>query len=377
MRSAKAQPGCDSHPWLLLTLGTGNRTRRALHAAIRLVTAGAGGALLMAAEPAAAGEAPSTGQTLRDVTFHQYTESSGNAELVRRLLSPLAKARLERQLSAAGKALAGRPVDLANERFLVYVPAPDPTAHRHALLVFVPPWQDARLPAGWGATLDRSGVIFVTAARSGNEESALGRREPLALLAAANVAAQYPVDPQRIYIAGFSGGSRIALRLALAYPELFRAALLNAGSDPIGNRDVPLPPQDLFFQFQQSSRLVYVTGERDTDHALDDMRSIRSMHQWCVAHLESYTEPRVAHEVADAAVLARALAYLEGSRREPGNLADCRAGLARELAAQLRSVSELAAGGRRAEAEKLLEKIDERFGGLAAPQSIDLAASLR
>lgn len=56
--------------------------------------------------------------------------------------------------------------------------------HGFALLVFVPPWQDARLPPEWAKVLDRYGAIFVSAARSGNDENVLGRREPLALLAA-------------------------------------------------------------------------------------------------------------------------------------------------------------------------------------------------
>jgi len=71
----------------------------------------------------------------------------------------------------------------------------------------------------------------VTAANSGNDAPTIDRREPLALLAAHNTMKQYPVDPQQVYIGGFSGGARVALRLALAYPDVFHGALLNAGSD--------------------------------------------------------------------------------------------------------------------------------------------------
>jgi len=38
-----------------------------------------------------------------------------------------------------------------------------------------------------------------------------------------NIMQQYPVDPQRVYVAGFSGGSRVALRLVLGYPTCFAA----------------------------------------------------------------------------------------------------------------------------------------------------------
>lgn len=338
---------------------------------------GVAAALFLAARPVAAGAASAGGVTLREATFQQYSVFSSNAMLVRRLFSPLAAQKIEREASGSGNTLAGQPVDLAKERFLIYVP-PEPGTHRYALLVFVPPWQDARLPSGWAAALDREGVIFVTAARSGNDEPALGRREPLALLAATNVMSQYPVDPERVYVAGFSGGSRIALRLALGYPDLFRGALLNAGSDPIGIRGVPIPSRELFLKFQASTRLVYLTGERDTAHAADDMLSIRSMHQWCVFNLESYTEPRIGHEVADGASLSRALVYLlRGTMRNAEKLSDCRSRLDAEVTARLRSVQELSAGGRRADAAELLARTDEQFGGLAAPQSIALSAALQ
>ena len=78
-------------------------------------------------------------------------------------------------------------------------------------------------------------MLVVSAAHSGNDEATFARREPLALLAAHNIRKQYPVDSDRIYIAGFSGGSRIALRLALGYPDVFRGVILNAGSAPIGS----------------------------------------------------------------------------------------------------------------------------------------------
>ena len=44
------------------------------------------------------------------------------------------------------------------------------------LLVFVPPWQEARVPPGWAGALDRNGTIFVSAAHSGNEENVMARR---------------------------------------------------------------------------------------------------------------------------------------------------------------------------------------------------------
>src|SRR5205807_8781048 len=162
--------------------------------------------LLLAAHPA-------RGETglLRDVVFVDYTPLSGNLELARRLLTPLAAATLPQRVAGSGKRLAEQPIELSEERFIVYVPAAPPR-QGYGLLAFVPPWPEASLPPRWAATLDRQGVIFVSAARSGNDASVLARREPLALLAAHNLMQRYPVDPERVYVGGFSGGARVAMR---------------------------------------------------------------------------------------------------------------------------------------------------------------------
>jgi Esterase PHB depolymerase len=316
------------------------------------------------------------GETLRDVAFADYTAYSSNGELMRRLMSPLTALRLGQQSAGIQGLLTGQAVTLAAERFIVYVPAQQPP-RGFALLVFVPPWQEARLPPGWAGALDRNGTIFVSAAHSGNDESVMGRREPLALLAAQNIMRRYPVDPDRVYIAGFSGGSHVALRLALGYPDMFRGAILNAGSDPIGEAQLPLPPRDLFLRFQDSTHLIYLTGAEDTSHAGEDMLSVRSLHQWCVFNVDSSLQPRVGHEVVDGGALARALAsFSNPPPPDTVRLTACRSALERELAARLEEVEALLASGQTADARRRLEKIDRHFGGLAAPRSTDLARRL-
>jgi predicted esterase len=329
--------------------------------------------LLAGALSAAAPVAAAAGETLRDVVFAEYTEYSSNGELLRRLASPLTELRLEQGSAGFEAARAGQAITLPAERFIVYVPPQQPPGG-FGLLVFVPPWQEARIPPGWAGALDRNGTIFVSAAHSGNEENVMARREPLAVLAAHNIMHRYPVDPQRVYIGGFSGGGRVALRLALGYPDLFRGAVLNAGSDPIGDEQIPLPPRDLFSRFQESTHLVYVTGSEDATPAAEDARSMRSMHEWCVFNVESYPQPRIGHEVASAAMLAHALeSLLKAPPAEARRLSACRSGIERELATALENVGALLASGRPGDARRLLEKIDRRFGGLAAPRSTELA----
>lgn len=311
-----------------------------------------------------------------NVTFREYSPLARSSELLKRVFTPLTVTGIRREIARTGKALSETSFDLAAEKFLVYVPAEKPP-QGYGLIVFVPPWQKAQLPNGWGPVLDRFGMIFVTAARSGNEEDVVSRREPLALIAAQNVMGQYPIDPSRVFVGGMSGGSRMAQRLALAYPDLFRGALLNSGSDVIGTIYEPLPPVPLFRQFQTATRLLYLTGDEDFANLETETRSRRSMQDWCVSDVSSMRMSFTGHEVAPAAVLARALqSLLDPKRPDPERLAACRAGIEAEVAAGLGQVDALMAAGRQPDARRRLKDIDAKFGGLAAPRSIELDAAL-
>jgi pimeloyl-ACP methyl ester carboxylesterase len=188
---------------------------------------------------------------------------------------------------------------------------------------------------------------------------------------------RYPINSARVYVGGFSGGSRIALRLAIAYPDLFRGALLNAGSYPIDAGHANPPPRELLERFQESTRVVYVTGEHDTVRPMMDTASLESMRDWCVFDTASRITYGAAHEIVSPAALSWALTALtEHARTDAAKLAACRATLEQRLSASLARVHELVEAGKRHEARKALEELDYRFGGLAAPQSLALASAL-
>jgi hypothetical protein len=324
-------------------------------------------AMLMLPCIASAQETQALGSGLqRNVLFTEYFPLSGSVELVRRTLSPLANLEIAR--AAKSTPLRPQSVDLLEERFSFYVPVQRPS-RGYGLLVFIPPWQDARLPPGWAAVLDEHGMIFVSAAKSGNDEKVLDRRIPLALLGAYNIMQRYPIDADRVYIGGFSGGSRVALRTALAYPDLFRGALLNAGSDPIGEGEDLLPPDDLFAKFQSSSRLVYLTGSEDNWNIQHDMASRDSMKSWCVFGTVLETMSRAAHEAAASYSVDRAITALDQRPPvDPAKLSACRARIAKEMAADLERTAELLDRDKPHDAWRSLTKLDIHYGSLASAE---------
>ncbi len=313
-----------------------------------------------------------------NVTFTRYSPLSRSAEIARRTLTPLTFGLAQRVLSARGLALHEQPIDLTKEKFTVYVPPGAPPKNGYGLLVFVPSWREQGLPLLWQEPLNRHELIFVSAANSGNDVKILDRRLPLALLAYENVRAQYPLDPKRVYIGGISGGSRAALATALAYPDVFHGALLNAGSDPIGGEaGIYLPPADLFREFQEQTRLIYVTGDADEVNLLDDEVSRASMRDWCVFNIEVRIVRRLGHQLLDPTSLRLALDALDRpSAVGAGELARCNARIQRELASKLADAEAAIARGDRSRVIGKLKAIDGHYGGLAVPAILELDAKL-
>jgi predicted esterase len=302
------------------------------------------------------------------LVFSEYTPLAGSDELVRRLLSPLQAARLQQQLTDASRMLRDQPIELADESFTIYVPK-QPSESGYALLVFLPPWENAIVPLGWQRVLDRHHMIFVSADRSGNDEDISKRREPLTILAAINVMARYRIDADHVYVGGFSGGSRVALRVAVAYPDLFRGALLNAGSDAIGNSTFPLPPSDLFARFQESSELVYLTGENDEVSVGNDADSIASMRKWCVFGVHAEVPPHAGHSPATPDELDRALTTLsKHASGDPERLRSCRQHLEQARMQLLGQIDRSLASGSLRSAQGLIQDLDVQYGGLSAPE---------
>jgi hypothetical protein len=93
--------------------------------------------------------------------------------------------------------------------------------------------------------------------------------------------------------------------------------------------------------------------------------------------LTSVDMPWVTHELAAAGAFNSSLRALEDRKRvTESKLSTCRARVERELTAQLDQVEQLSASGKAAAARSLLQKLDARYGGLAAPRSIQLAEQL-
>jgi pimeloyl-ACP methyl ester carboxylesterase len=308
-----------------------------------------------------------------DVVFNQYSPLATTAQLLDRVMSPLTAARLFAAYKAKGERPTGYTIDPGAEHFAVYVPSVAPSQRGYGLLVFVPPWSGALVPQPWRKALDENGVILVTAANSGNDAPEVTRRMPLALHGYANISARYPVDPERVYVGGFSGGSRVALRLAIAYPDVFRGALLDGGSDDIGSVLVPLPDRALLHQAQDHLRLVYLDGSVDETNASSRARySMIAARGLCITDVHGLSMFHRGHEPADAATWGKGLKLLEQPQSPPADLNACRARVESAVAAAIAHANDLFVRGKLDEARKAAIDIDIRYAHLALPALLEL-----
>lgn len=331
--------------------------------------------------PARASDALPVVGTRAQIVFDRYSPLAASNEIVRRTLSPIAADRVLGYLHDKSQQLPEQSIDLSGERFEIYIPNGDPPAEGYGLIVFIPPWDVPKVPQQWRQALDRHHLIYVSADRSSNDDNMLWRRLPLALHAYDNVNARYKLNPERIYVSGFSGGSRTAMRAVLSYPDVFRGAILNSGSDPFGNAGIAVPPSELFALFQQRSRVVLVSGTLDLDIDARDAGMLDSANRLCVGGVSTQPMERTEHALMRGPMLDHAIDAIERDRpedaaRHADALARCRAGIAAEIAQGLQQVHALIAQSDKVGAGRALSKIDERFGGLAAPESVELARQL-
>lgn len=309
----------------------------------------------------------------RQLQFLQYSPLAAKWELSGRVLVPTVVDRLKRFEQTTGVEVREHTVDLALERFDLLVPE-RPADGRYGLIVFVAPVPEFAFPSDWKRVLDERGYLLVTARNSGNSENVLDRRIPLALHAYHNVVEHFDVDPERTFVAGFSGGSRVAQRIAMAYPEYFSGVGLFASSDPLGEDQTVPPLPDLMDRFRRHSRIAFSTGGQDLPNRKRDARTQESFSAYCIFQMRAFPDQRLGHWVPGRRHLNRVLDSLEAPPQDaPAQVEQCIGQMSVDVASELDVVEKLLGQGETEAAGIRLGELEDRFGGLAAPRSVELS----
>lgn len=114
-----------------------------------------------------------------------------------------------------------RGYDSHKQRYERFVPLkPKDQKRGHPVVLFI---SASDAPAGWSqfeAVYRQQGILFASPHGAGNG-TPMPRRVRIVLDVLDDIRREHPVDPDRTYLAGFSGGGRVACAITFALPELF------------------------------------------------------------------------------------------------------------------------------------------------------------
>jgi len=117
------------------------------------------------------------------------------------------------------------------EKFFVYRPRTYTPSETWGLIVYISPGDDCQtIPNGWDGVLKGNKLLFVCPQGAGNGCD-MRRRLGLGVMAALEMTQTHKIDPDRIYVAGLSGGARTAGMLGFVQSDLFRGTIQDCGAD--------------------------------------------------------------------------------------------------------------------------------------------------
>ena len=185
----------------------------------------------------------------------------------------------------------------------MYVPEtydPDVPA---GLIVYISPEPSGKIRANWRPVIEAGNLIWIAANDSGNR-TPTGKRILLASLAPYVASARYAIDPERVYLSGFSGGGKAAGIASLHLAELFKGAIFICGAEL--RPDVG--PEQL--ASAATNRYVFLTGNRDFNRDLT-RQVYRKFERLGLANVMLMIVPGMGHSRPDGAQFQEALRYLD------------------------------------------------------------------
>ena len=279
-----------------------------------------------------------TGSTERDDTEPDDTEPSGTNPTDTHPNDTYRRGEFtaqfeERSPLSAPKKLASRDrfnaksgvaeYELDDQSFLIHVPreytATDGRSE-FGLLVWIDPSEQGRV---WHReVLARQKLIVISPNDAGNDTSHW-IRTGLALDAVHNMRARYPLAPDRIYVAGFSGGGRMASRLGVMYADVFDGAFCIDGTD--WYKDLPAdespgqwfqgryqkPRSAIWRKARTRNRYVLMTGEHDGNRPGTHAAYQHGFKKKRFKHVQYIEVPGKGHALPDEQYFAGGLRALE------------------------------------------------------------------
>jgi hypothetical protein len=146
--------------------------------------------------------------------------------------------------------------DSTRQRYLLYAPKDYDKEKAWPLVAFISPGDDPLGWRYWQKVCEDSKILFCAPYGAGNN-CPVGKRARIVLDMLDDVRRHYRIDPDQTYLAGFSGGGRMACTIAFALPEYFGGVIPVCGTNPLNRLDY------LRHRVQSRLSVAFVTGSSD------------------------------------------------------------------------------------------------------------------
>ena len=228
-------------------------------------------------------------------------------------------------LKASGK---DNDYNLANESFEVWVPESYKAADGWGLFVFDSPGGRGNLHEEWRQVLEKHKLIWIGPNNAGNDRLPLCRFG-LCIDAVHNMKKLYDIDPNRVYIAGVSGGGRISSMLGVCYPDIFKGGMYIVGCNYFREMEAPntggrvwhrgyaQPKAELFTQAKKNVSHVLLTGETDMNREQTKEYYEKGFKKDGFLHVTYIEVPGMGHQPPNAEWFEKGVMAMEDVKSEP------------------------------------------------------------
>ena len=190
------------------------------------------------------------------------------------------------------------------------------------IFAYISPTEKGRPPKGFEKVLSKRNIIYIGANDSGNEVDPPWR-VALAANAVRILNEAYQIDPDRVYISGFSGGGRSASIGMLGFQDVFSGGMPMAGANAMLPMENATSETDVYFDSgvkgvkpsdlqlaATMGRYVFYSSEKDFNRM--NTKKIAEGYQKHGFKFVTYLEaPKRGHNAASAAYLDKALDFLD------------------------------------------------------------------
>ena len=209
--------------------------------------------------------------------------------------------------------------DVSKEVFEVIVPKNYRASEPHGLFIWIGAGNAPSISKDWEKVLADKKIIFVGARNSGNPRNIFDRMR-MAIDANVHLRTLYPVDGRRVYVSGFSGGSRVASMLGVCYAEMFSGTIcfmgVNFYTDVTGEDGKTyglnfIPDDQVVELAKKFCRYALFTAEKDFNRSNTRAAFEQGFQKEAFANVKLFEVLGIGHQAPSGDWLAKALDYLD------------------------------------------------------------------